>query len=65
MNLYTLFVNSGRILPEFTKSVYKFMKLEDPVWSDIQNDLVDTEINKFESIITRIDDNHINKMMES
>jgi len=41
------------------------MKLKDPVWSDIQNDLVDTEINKFESIITRIDDNHINKMMES
>ena len=53
------------VLPEFTKSVYKFMKLKDPVWSDIQNDLVDTEINKFESIITRIDDNHINKMMES
>ena len=53
------------VLPEFTKSVYKFMKLKDPVWSDIQNDLVATEINKFESIITRIDDNHINKMMES
>ena len=53
------------VLPEFTKSVFKFMKLKDPVWSDIQNDLVATEINKFESIITRIDDNHINKMMES
>jgi len=53
------------VLPEFTKSVYKFMKLKDPVWSDIQKDLVATEINKFESIITRIDDNHINKMMES
>ena len=66
LNLFKIItVLISLVLPEFTKSVYKFMKLKDPVWSDIQNDLVDTEINKFESIITRIDDNHINKMMES
>ena len=66
LNLFKIItVLISPVLPEFTKSVYKFMKLKDPVWSDIQNDLVDTEINKFESIITRIDDNHINKMMES
>ena len=66
LNLFKIItVLISPVLPEFTKSVYKFMKLKDPVWSDIQNDLVATEINKFESIITRIDDNHINKMMES
>ena len=66
LNLFKIItVLISPVLPEFTKSVYKFMNLKDPVWDDIQNDLVDTEINKFESIITRIDDNHINKMMES
>ena len=33
--------------------------------SDIQIDLVDKDINQFESIISRIDDNHINTMLES
>jgi hypothetical protein len=41
------------------------MKLNEPVWSDIQIDLVDKDINQFESIISRIDDNHINTMLES
>jgi len=53
------------VLPEFTKSVFTFMKLNEPVWSDIQIDLVDKDINQFESIISRIDDNHINTMLES
>ena len=66
LNLFKIIsVLISPVLPEFTKSVFTFMKLNEPVWSDIQIDLVDKDINQFESIISRIDDNHVNTMLES
>ena len=66
LNLFKIIsVLISPVLPEFTKSVFTFMQLNDPVWSDIQIDIVDKDINQFESIISRIDDNHINTMLES
>ena len=53
------------VLPEMAKRSEEFLNVDSLSWSDIKNPLVNHKINKFKPLMTRIEDDQIEKMVES
>jgi len=53
------------VLPEMAKRSEEFLNIDSLSWSDIEIPLTNHKINKFKPLMTRIEDDQINKMIES
>ena len=53
------------VLPEMAKRSEEFLNVDSLNWSDIENPLTNHKINKFKALMTRIEDEQIDQMVES
>ena len=53
------------VLPEMAKSSEEFLNVDSLNWSDIESPLTNHKINKFKALMTRIEDDQIDQMVES
>jgi len=53
------------VLPEMAKRSEEFLNVDSLNWSDIQHPLINHKINKFKPLMTRIEDDQIDQMVES
>ena len=53
------------VLPEMAKSSEEFLNVDSLNWSDIESPLTNHKINKFKALMTRIEDEQIDQMVES
>ena len=53
------------VLPEMTTRSEEFLNVDSLKWTDIQHPLVSHKINKFKVLMTRIEDEQIDQMVES
>ena len=53
------------VLPEMARRSEEFLNVDSLNWSDIKNPLTNHKINKFKPLMTRIEDNQIEQMVES
>ena len=53
------------VLPEMAKRSEEFLNVDSLSWSDIKSPLANHKINKFKPLMTRIEDDQIEKMVES
>jgi len=53
------------VLPEMAKRSEEFLNVDSLNWSDIKNPLTNHKINKFKPLMTRIEDDQIEQMVES
>ena len=53
------------VLPEMAKNSEEFLNIESLNWDDIKNPLTSHQINKFKPLMTRIEDEQIEAMVES
>ena len=53
------------VLPEMAKRSEEFLNVDSLNWSDIQHPLTNHKINKFKPLMTRIEDDQIDQMVES
>ena len=53
------------VLPEMAKRSEEFLNVDSLKWNDIQHPLVNHKINKFKPLMTRIEDEQIDQMVES
>ena len=53
------------VLPEMAKRSEEFLNVDSLKWADIQHPLINHKINKFKPLMTRIEDDQINQMVES
>ena len=53
------------VLPEMAKSSEEFLNVDSLNWSDIESPLTNHKINKFKPLMTRIEDDQIDQMVES
>ena len=53
------------VLPEMAKRSEEFLNVDSLNWSDIENPLTNHKINKFKALMTRIEDDQIDQMVES
>ena len=51
------------VTPKLSKKSFNFLN-EEPCWDDIKKSLLDHKINSFEPLLTRIEDDQINQLME-
>ena len=51
------------VIPGFVDKSLRFLKEDKIKWNSINNTLLDCKIDKFEAIVTRIDDNHLDKLL--
>ena len=51
------------VTPKLSKKSFNFLN-EEPCWDDIKVPLLDHKINSFEPLLTRIEDDQINQLME-
>ena len=66
INLFKVLITYLKpVLPEMTKSSEEFLNVESLNWSDIQHPLTNHKINKFKALMTRIEDEQIDRMVES
>ena len=66
INLFkVLIIYLKPVLPEMTKSSEEFLNVDSLNWSDIESPLTNHEINKFKALMTRIEDEQIDQMVES
>ena len=57
------YLNPG--LPEMAKRSEEFLNVDSLNWSDIESPLTNHKINKFKALMTRIEDDQIDQMVES
>ena len=66
INLFkVLIIYLKPVLPEMAKSSEEFLNVDSLNWSDIENPLTNHKINKFKALMTRIEDEQIDQMVES
>lgn len=53
------------VLPELARRSEEFLNVDSLNWSDIENPLTNHKINKFKPLMTRIEDDQIDQMVES
>ena len=53
------------VLPETARRSEEFLNVDSLNWSDIENPLTNHKINKFKPLMTRIEDDQIDQMVES
>ncbi len=53
------------VLPEMAKRSEEFLNVDSLNWSDIESPLTNHKINKFKALMTRIEDDQIDQMVES
>jgi len=53
------------VLPEMAKRSEEFLNVDSLNWSDIERPLTNHKINKFKALMTRIEDEQIDQMIES
>ena len=53
------------VLPETARRSEEFLNVDSLNWSDIENPLTNHKINKFKALMTRIEDDQIDQMVES
>ena len=53
------------VLPEMARSSEEFLNVDSLKWADIQHPLINHKINKFKALMTRIEDDQIDQMVES
>jgi methionyl-tRNA synthetase len=53
------------VLPELARRSEEFLNVDALKWSDIQYPLTNHKINKFKALMTRIEDDQIDQMVES
>jgi methionyl-tRNA synthetase len=53
------------VLPEMAKRSEEFLNVDSLKWNDIQHPLVNHKINNFKPLMTRIEDDQIDQMVES
>jgi len=53
------------VLPEMAKRSEEFLNVDSLNWSDIESPLTNHKINKFKPLMTRIEDDQIDQMVES
>ncbi len=53
------------VLPEIAKRSEEFLNIESLAWPDIETPLTNHKINKFKPLMTRIEDDQIDQMVES
>jgi len=53
------------VLPEMAKNSEEFLNIESLNWDDIKTPLTSHQINKFKPLMTRIEDEQIEAMVES
>jgi len=53
------------VLPEMAIRSEEFLNVDSLKWADIQHPLINHKINKFKPLMTRIDDDQIDQMVES
>ena len=53
------------VIPHFTKKSLKFLNEDEIQWTSIDYPLLNCKINNFEPLVTRIDDSHINQLLEN
>jgi methionyl-tRNA synthetase len=51
------------VIPGFVDKSLRFLKEDKIKWNSINNTLIDCKIDNFEAIVTRIDDNHLDKLL--
>ncbi len=66
INLFkVLIIYLKPVLPEMAKSSEEFLNVGSLNWSDIESPLTNHKINKFKALMTRIEDEQIDQMVES
>ena len=53
------------VLPEMARRSEEFLNVDSLKWTDIQHPLINHKINKFKALMTRIEDDQIDQMVES
>ena len=53
------------VLPEMARRSEEFLNVDSLKWTDIQHPLINHKINKFKPLMTRIEDDQIDQMVES
>ena len=53
------------VIPSFVDKSLRFLKEDKIEWNSINKTLLNCKIDNFEAIVTRIDDNHLDKLMGS
>ena len=53
------------VLPVMARRSEEFLNVDSLKWADIQHPLTNHKINKFKPLMTRIEDDQIEKMVES
>ena len=51
------------VIPGFADKSLRFLKEDNIEWNSINKTLLNCKIDNFEAIVTRIDDNHLDKLM--
>ena len=66
INLFKVLITYLKpVLPEMAKNSEEFLNVDSLNWSDIENPLTNHKINKFKTLMTRIEDEQIDQMVES
>jgi len=66
INLFKVLITYLKpVLPEMAKSSEEFLNVDSLNWSDIESPLTNHKINKFKALMTRIEDEQIDQMVES
>ena len=62
---YSERILNGEKIPGFVDKSLRFLKEDKIEWNSINKTLLNCKIDNFEAIVTRIDDNHLHKLMGS
>ena len=66
INLFKVLITYLKpVLPEMVRRSEEFLNVDSLNWSDIENPLTNHKINKFKPLMTRIEDDQIDQMVES
>ncbi len=66
INLFKVLITYLKpVLPEMARRSEEFLNVDSLNWSDIENPLTNHKINKFKALMTRIEDDQIDQMVES
>ena len=66
INLFKVLITYLKpVLPEMARSSEEFLNVDSLKWADIQYPLINHKINKFKPLMTRIEDDQIDQMVES
>ena len=57
------FIWAQPVIPGFVEKSLRFLKEDKIEWNSINKTLLNCKIDNFEAIVTRIDDNHLDKLM--